>query len=48
LLQFNDSDNNTLFYEYMFVNGTSLSNYTTIYPSLTNKIKSGKYKYTIN
>jgi hypothetical protein len=48
LLQFNDSDNNTLFYEYMFVNGTSLYNYTTIYPSLTNKIKSGKYKYTIN
>ena len=47
LLQFNAD--NVLFYEYMFVNDSSLDKYKLIYTSLKNKVKteSGRFKYKV-
>ena len=38
---------NSLFYEYMFVNDFSLNNYKSIFTSLNNKVQSGKFKYIV-
>ena len=45
LLQFNSD--NALFYEYMFVNDSSLNKYKSIFSSINNKIQSGKFKYKV-